>query len=112
MIMKRGFAFLAIPFFVTYVARDLENVIVGKIICTLDETVISAGVMILFKKGNPLLDRFNIIMRCYLEAGLPEILWTELQHQASLRGEGRLREAVVDMFFAFPFSHLMPAFVY
>jgi hypothetical protein len=50
-------------------------------------------------------------MRRYLEAGLLEMLWTELQHRASLTGGGRFRKSAVDMFFAFPLSHLKPAFV-
>jgi ABC-type amino acid transport substrate-binding protein len=111
MITKRDIAFLTAPFFATYVARDLGNVDVGKLICSLDETVMSADVAVLFKKGNPLLDRFNIIMRRYLEAGLLERLWTELQHRASLRGGGRFTQAAGDMFFAFSLYHLMPAFV-
>ena len=57
------------------------------------------------------MDRFNILIRRYLEAGLLERLWTELQHGASLRGGGIFREAASDMFFAFSVSHLMPAFV-
>jgi hypothetical protein len=47
----------------------------------------------------------------YLEAGLLEWLWAELQHRASLRGGGRFGEAAGDMFFAFSLSHLMPSFV-
>jgi hypothetical protein len=66
---------------------------------------------VLFKKGNPLLDRFNILMRRYLEAGFQEMFWTELQHRAPLRGAERFTEAAGDMFFAFSISHLMPAFV-
>ena len=84
---------------------------VGKVVCSLDDFTMSAGLEILFKKGNPLLDRFNILMRLYLEAGLLERLWTELQHRASLRVGGRFRDAAGDMFFAFSVSHLMPAFV-
>jgi hypothetical protein len=84
---------------------------VGKIISPFDETLMSAGTIVLFKKGNVLVDRFNILMRSYLEAGLLERLWTEPQHRASLRGGGRFREAASDIFFAFSLSHLMPAFV-
>jgi hypothetical protein len=50
-------------------------------------------------------------MRRYLEAGLLENDWTELQHRAVLRGGGRLREAAGDMISAFSVSHIMPAFV-
>jgi hypothetical protein len=71
----------------------------------------SGVAIILFRKGNLLLDRLNILIRRYLEAGLLESLWTELQHRASLIGGGRLREAAGGMFFAFCISHLMPAFV-
>jgi hypothetical protein len=95
----------------TYVASEMGFVDVGKVVCNLDDALISAGATVLLKKGNPLLDRFNILMRRYLEAGLMEKLWTELQHRASLRVGGRFGEAAGDMFFAFSVSHLMPAFV-
>ena len=97
--------------FATYVAWKMGTVDVGKVICSLDEPSVSVGLTVLFKKGNPLLDRFNILMRRYLEAGLLEKLWTELQHRASLRGGGRFGEAAGDFFFAFCVSHLMPTFV-
>ena len=111
MIIKRDIATITEPLFATYVARALGNVDVGEIICSLDETPMSAGIIILFKKGNPLLDKFNNLLRRYLEAGLLERLWTELHHRASLRGGGRLTQAASDMFFAFSVSHLIPAFV-
>jgi len=111
MITKRDIATISSPIFATYVARQLGIVDVGKVLCSLDETFMSAGLTVLFNKGNPLLDRFNILMRRYLEAGLQEMHWTELKHRASLRGAGRLREAGGDVFFAFSLSHLMPAFV-
>jgi hypothetical protein len=111
MITKRDVAFIMDQMMANYIAMKKGTVDVGKIICSLDEASISAGLIVLFKKGNPLLDRFNILMRRYLEAGLLESLWTELQHRASLRAEGEFREAAGDMFFAFSVSHLKPAFV-
>ena len=111
MITKRDIASFIDPVFATYVAWDLENMDVGKIICSLDQTAMSAGAIVHVKKGNPLLDRFNFLMRRYLEAGLLKRLWTELRHRAALRGGERFREAASDMFFAFSVSHLMPAFV-
>ena len=81
------------------------------VVSSLDEDFMSASVTFLFKKGNPLLDRFNILMRRYLEAGLLVKFCTELQHRASLRGGWRFTKAAGDMFFAFSVSHLMPAFV-
>ena len=84
---------------------------VEKIICPFDEVVMSTGLIMLFKKGNPLLDRFNILMRRYLEAGLMERTWAELQHRAALTGGGRFTKADGDEFFPVSLSHVMPAFV-
>jgi hypothetical protein len=72
MITKRNTVSIIAPLYATYVARDLGTVDVGKIICSIDEGVMSAGLIDLFKKGNPFLERFNILMRRYLEAGLLE----------------------------------------
>jgi len=110
-ITRRDISLISAPIFATYVAREMGTVDVGKVICSLDEYIMSAGATFLFKKGNPFLNRFNTLMRRYLVAGLMEKQWKELQHRASLRGGGRFREAAGDMFFAFSVSHLMPAFV-
>ena len=110
-ITQRDIASLIPPMFATYVAREMGNVDVGKLVCSLDVTFLSGGATVIFKKGNPLLDRFNILMRRYLEAGFLERLWTELQHRASLRGGGRSGESAGDVFFAFTVSQLMPSFV-
>jgi hypothetical protein len=111
MITKRDMAAVVAPMFATFVAKEMGTVDVDKVICSLDDLALSGSLILLFKKGNPLLDRFNILMRRYLEAGLQESLWTELQHRASLSGAERYRGAVDDRFFAFSVSHLMPAFV-
>jgi len=111
MITKRDIAIITAPVYSTYVAREMGSVDVGKVICSLDQFDLPGRLALLFKKGNPLLNRFNTVMRRYLEAGLLEMLWTELQHRASLRGAGRFTEAAGDMFFPFSVSHLMPAFV-
>jgi len=111
MLTKKGVAVVNDPVFANYVARGMGTGDVGKIICPFDENLLSTLVSMLFKKGNPLLDRFNIVMRRFLEAGLLERLSAELQHGASLRGERRSIEANRSKFFAFTFSHLMPAFV-
>jgi hypothetical protein len=111
MITKRDIAGIGDQVFCSYVAMEMGTVDVGKIICPFEGNFMSLGLIVVFKKGNPLLDRFNILMRRYLEAGLMERLWTELQHRASLRGGKKLREADVDEFFPFSVSHLMPAFV-
>jgi hypothetical protein len=111
MITQRDIAAAVPQLYAAYVAMEMGTVDIGKIICPLHETGSSSGLIFLFKKGNPLLNRFNILMRRYLEAGLLERLWTELQHRASMKGVGGIGEAAGDNFFAFSVSHLMPAFV-
>jgi hypothetical protein len=111
MITKRDIASIIVPLYATYVGRELGTLDFGKIICSLDGAIMSGSLTVLFKKGNPFLERFNILMRRYLEAGFLERLWTELQHRATLKGGGRFGEAAGDRFFVFSLSHLMPTFV-
>jgi hypothetical protein len=110
MVTKGDIASIAAPMFATYLASQRGIVDINKIICSFDETIISAAITILFKKGNPLLDRVNVLIRRCLEAGLLEMSWSDLQHQSLLRSRGKLKEGS-DMFIAFSVSHLMPAFV-
>jgi len=47
---KRDIASIIAPFFVTYVARDLGTVDVGKLICSFEKTLISTNTILIFKK--------------------------------------------------------------
>jgi hypothetical protein len=111
MITKRDIAIVIPPIFVTYCVGEIGKENVGKIICSLEQVAGSAVLKIYFKKGNPLLDKFNILIRRFLEAGFLENFWTEQQHHTFLSGGGRFGKAVSDIYFAFSVSHLMPAFV-
>jgi hypothetical protein len=111
MITQRDIATLVSQLYASYVAMEMGTVDIGKVICSLDEIGFSGGLIFLFKKGTPFLDRFNILMRRYLEAGLLKRLRTELRHGVSLKSAGRIGEAAGEEFFAFSVSHLMPAFV-
>jgi len=111
MITKRDLSIIHNSGYVNRVAREIGTEFVGKLFCSFDEASGTLGVIVLFQKGNPLLKRFNILMRRYLEAGLPERWWSEEQHRASLRGRSRFSEAAGDEFFVFSVSHIMPAFV-
>jgi hypothetical protein len=98
LITKRDVASVSPPLFATYVAREMGTPDVGKIVCSLDQLAVSGSLTILFRKGNPLLDRFNILMRRYLEAALMQLHWPEQLHRATLRGEGKLGEAALPAF--------------
>jgi hypothetical protein len=108
MITQRNIATIGFPLFASYVALEMGAVDVGKFVCSLDEMAASSHLVVLFKKGNPLLDRFNILMRRYLEAGLLGRVRSELQHRASLKGGGRIGEAAGYTFFVFSLFHLIP----
>ena len=110
MITKGDIAIITNPSFPDSVAREMGIAGVGKIFCYLDETLMSAYTTMLFKKGNPLLERFHILRR-YLEAGLQLRLWSEQKHLAVLTGGVRFTETDGDGFFGFSISHLMPAFM-
>jgi len=111
LVTKRDLAMPLNEYIVDGVAREMGAEGVGKSACCLDESIGTGGVILLFKKGSPLLERFNTLMRRYLETGLNDMLWRELQHRLSLKGGGRFEEAPGDVYFAFSVSHLKPAFV-
>jgi hypothetical protein len=111
MITEGDIASLIVPMYTSYLASKMGIVDVNKVICHFDETVVFSGIIMLFKKGNPLLDRVNVLMRRCLEAGLLETRWSELQHRARLNSRGKVREESNGMFVPFAVSHLMPAFV-
>jgi len=110
MITKRDISIIHVQLDVHYNAREMGTDVIGKIVCSFDEPICSFGMTVAFKKGNPLLQRFNILMRYYLEGGFVERVRSEEQHRASLVGRGRLVQAAGDEFFAFSISHIMPAF--
>jgi hypothetical protein len=110
MLTKRDISLIVTSVYINHVAREMGTDGIGKVICCFDESLGTVGTTVIFKKGNPLLELFNFLMRRYLEAGFQEMVWSEAHHRASLRGRGRFREAAGDRFFAFSISHLMPAF--
>jgi hypothetical protein len=111
MITKRDIATIVPSFLVAYIARELGTVDVDKVVCSLDETIFSPSITVRFKRGNAIVESFNVLMRRYLEAGLMERQWRELQHRAALKGADRFGQAAGDMFLAFSVSQLKPAFV-
>jgi hypothetical protein len=49
----------------TYVASEMGIADPQSVICSMDEHVFSTGVTILFKKGNPCLDTFSVLMTVF-----------------------------------------------
>ena len=63
MITNGDIASMVVPMYAKYLASVMGIVDVTKVICSFDETLISSGIILLFKKGNPLLDRVNVLIR-------------------------------------------------
>jgi len=97
--------------YVTRIVREMGTEDVGKIVCCFDESLVTFRYILLFRKGNPLLESFNILIRRYLEAGLQEMCRREMWHRSSLRGGGRFQDVNGGVFFPFSVSHIMPSFV-
>jgi hypothetical protein len=109
-ITKNDMASLIYPVFASYVASELGIADGSRVICYLDENIVTGGLTILFKRGNVFLDRFNVLIRRCLEAGFLEKHWFELQHLAHVRSRDKLTEGSSVSFVTFSISHLSSAF--
>jgi hypothetical protein len=87
----------------------------GKVLCTVNEDILSAKTTMILTRGHPLFDKFNVIIRRCMETGLVDKYWSELNFNLSLKNVGSLRgkdcETCSVMYFVFSLSHLKVAFV-
>jgi hypothetical protein len=81
-----------------------------KSLCSLDENFIYGNAVALFTRGNPLLKQFNTVIRRFLEAGMGERYWEQLNYEALLRSRTKSEESGSSMYFVFTLSHMVPAF--
>jgi hypothetical protein len=111
LITKQDIATLADPMYSAYIASKMGIADPQSVICSLEQYIFSAHLITLFKKGNPYVDTFNVLMRRFLEAGFLERHWSELKYLACLKSADKLQEKRNNMFVSFSVSHLAPAFV-
>jgi len=109
MITKRDIATFIATLFVTYVARDLGNVDVGKTICSFDVAMISTDIIV--NNSKYISEQVQHPIEALFGSRFAGNALDTTAISSFLRGGGRFRETADDMFFAFSVSHLKPAFV-
>jgi hypothetical protein len=86
-----------------------------KTLCTLDEKIMDINTVIYLRLGDPLLDRFNAVIRRCMETGIVGKYWSEFNFNISLQNMGKHKEPDCEicdnMYFVFSLSHLKAAFV-
>jgi hypothetical protein len=103
-------ATLSSALFANYISTELGYQREMNSPCYLDQNFINLNIVSVFAKGNPLLNQFNKIIRRCLEGGLGLKYWTQLNHEALLRGRTKSDEDGSSMYFVFTLSHMVPAF--
>jgi hypothetical protein len=93
-----------------------ENAVGGKnSLCSVEENSYLFYSVMSLKKGFPLLDRFNVVMRRCMESGLVDKYWSEFNFVRQIKDDSEIEEnncAECDgEYFVFSLSHLKAAFV-
>ena len=109
--MSRGdVATISKAAYANYIVNELGYQGEMKSPCTLDENFIYGSLVALFIRGDPLLNQFNKLIRRCMEGGLVFRHWSQLNHEALLRGRTKSDEDGSSMYFVFKLSHMVPAF--
>lgn len=107
--------FVAPKFLGQYIASRVSRTLEQNNMCFLDETVFSSNCVLLLPKGHPVLDRFNVVIRHSLEAGLGDKYWSDLTFNLTLQNmrkpEASDCQACSNMYFVFSLTHLKVVFL-
>jgi hypothetical protein len=93
-----------------YISSEFGHPREMKSLCSLDQNFIYGNAVALFTKGHPLLKQFNTVLRRFLESGMGERYWEQLNYEALLRSRTKSEEGDSSMYFVFTLSHMVPAF--
>jgi hypothetical protein len=93
-----------------YLASEMGIPDASKFFCTLEENVVSSGVISLLHNGSPYLNRLNVLTRRSMEGGLLDRYLAQLIWMTSLRSKMTVGGGEEDLYFVFSLSHLSPAF--
>lgn len=103
-------ATIAVPTYAKYVANKFGTEGKTDAPCTLDENLIDGSIVVLLRRGSPILNQLNKFIRLSQEGGLVDRYWAELNSDALLK---RIPESDKDGstgYFVFSVSHTGPAF--
>ena len=93
-----------------YLASEMGISDASKYFCSLEENVVSSGIISFLHNGSPYLNRLNALTRRSLEGGLLDRYWAQLLWATSLRSKMAVGDGAEDLYFVFSLSHLSPAF--
>lgn len=111
MITDGDVATISAPLYAEYLSNEFGHQGEVKSPCSLDENFIYGNVVALFSKGSPQVNQFNKLIRRYLEGGLGERHWAQLNNEALLRSRAKSDDDGSSMYFVFTLSHMVPAFI-
>jgi hypothetical protein len=107
--------FVAATFQAQYTASRFDKIHDENMLCSLDENIFSSNCVMILHKGNPVIDRFNFIIRHCIEAGLGDKYWSDIKFSLKLQNMGKSEEsdcqACDDMYFVFSLTHLKVVFL-
>jgi hypothetical protein len=107
--------FVATTFYALYVASRIGRTADKNLLCSLDENISSSMFVMLFHQGHPVIDRFNIVIRRCIEAGIGDKYWSDLYFNLTLKNMSNLEksncQACSDMYFVISLEHLRVAFI-
>ncbi|KAJ9580367.1 hypothetical protein L9F63_004002 [Diploptera punctata] len=94
--------------FASYVASLSGVTDESKVVCYLDDSIITLPLGAVLPKGSPLLDLLNAHIRHCLEGGLLQVYWSKIKHDVQLKAD-QMDE--VGEYVVFNLNHLLPIFI-
>ncbi|KAJ9580362.1 hypothetical protein L9F63_003997 [Diploptera punctata] len=79
----------------------------SKVVCFLDEPILTISLGPVLPKGSPLLDVLNAHIRHCLEGGLLQVYWSKIKHEVKLKADQTDEEGE---YIVFNLTHLLPIF--
>jgi len=78
---------ISIPHINQYTAGEMRIPDGSKLLCTLEENLITTGFIFMLNNGSPFLNRLNVLTRRSIEGGLLDRYWAQLIWITSLKAK-------------------------
>jgi hypothetical protein len=102
-------------FIALYVAFRIGKTADKNLLCCLDENMFSGIIVMILRRGHPMIERLKIVIRCCIETGLGDKCLSDLHLNLTLQNMKKLEEsncqACSDTYFVFSLAHLRVAFI-
>jgi hypothetical protein len=107
--------FVAVTFIAQYVATRIGKTSDENLLCTLDENIFSINSVFYLRRGHPVIERFDVVIRRCFEAGLGDKFWSHLHFNLKLQNMRKSEESdcqtCTDTYFVFALTHLSVVFI-